>query len=145
MFGAASFRVHCHATEIEEKVKAALIFTCGIADTKRIHIARNEGVYGNRILVFEATLDKKKDVEAFMDRLAQAGVLKAVAGELDGRIDDECVLHLRLDKQDAYEEKLVLVQGGDAISVKVKIKTFPAKKELAKKSLEGFIAKAVPA
>jgi RNA binding exosome subunit len=140
MFGAASFRVHCHATEIEEKVKAALIFASGIADTKRVHIARNEGVYGNRILVFEASLDKRKDVDAFMARLGETGVLKAVAGELDGRIDDECVLHLRLDKQEAYQEKLVVVQGGDAISVKVKIKTFPAKKELAKKALEGFIA-----
>jgi len=48
---------------------------------------------------------------------------------LEYRIDDQNFLHIRIDKQEAYMGKLRIVEGGDAIAMKVKVISYPAKKE----------------
>jgi RNA binding exosome subunit len=45
--------------------------------------------------------------------------------EMPDRLDDEQLFHMRFDKQAAFLGKLVLVSSSDAITVKVKIATYP--------------------
>ena len=51
--------------------------------------------------------------------------------DLESKIDDKGNWFLRFDKSDAFDEKLTILDSGDAIHLKIKIAAFPAKKEIA--------------
>ena len=57
--------------------------------------------------------------------------LSRLKNELHERIDDDCRLHIRFDKQAAYEGKVQLAITTDAIAAEIKIKAYPAKRENA--------------
>jgi len=47
------------------------------------------------------------------------------------RIDDECCLHIRFDKQEAYKGIVKLAATPDTIAARIKLKAYPAKLEKA--------------
>ena len=51
--------------------------------------------------------------------------------ELDTRIDDDCCLHIRFDKQAAYNGIVQLATTTDTIAAEIKLKAFPARRENA--------------
>jgi RNA binding exosome subunit len=141
MFGNSNFRAHCHATEVRGRVQKALMFVMGVDDAEGITVTKNEGFFGNKIHVLEGTIRKRKEVKAFLARLNDIGILEKVMEELDQRMDDDCFLHMRFGKQEAYREELVLVRGGDAVSVRVKVSAHPARTEKAKENMREFYRK----
>jgi len=77
--------------------------------------SRVEGHYGNEIVLLEAKVTNKRDVRCFVDLLCDrltAGDLARLRSELGERVDDECVLHIRFDKQEAFRGRLALARGG---------------------------------
>ena len=115
---------YCHATEVEERVARALgVAVSGGAASRELL----EGQFGNSMVVLSLRLDRAEDIRATWRRWAGAGVLRGLEPKLDARLDDEAVLHFRLDKQDAAAGSLSLLRGGDAIDVQVKLRAYPAK------------------
>jgi hypothetical protein len=49
--------------------------------------------------------------------------------ELEQRIDEDGFFYIRVDKQQAYLGELKLISGGDGIVLKVKITTYPLKRD----------------
>lgn len=134
-------RALVHATEDEPRVQATLLWLAAQdGDPKayaRIQRQRTKGHYGNEILVLETTL-KKRDAEAALARiLGDEGVRQAVADSLLRRLDEENVLHMRLDKQAAVQRRLALGEGSDAVVVTAK--AVHAKDETPAKSWAAFL------
>lgn len=130
MFVSARFRTYSHATEDEDRVKQALRLLTGASD-KEIKVTINRGYHGNEIRVLETRFRKGPKLTNFLERLVENGIYERLEDELETRLDDECVLYLRFDKQEAYQGRWVLHQGEDTIQVKAKVQSFPAKPKKA--------------
>jgi len=126
-FHSLSFRTFSQATEDEQKVVQALRFASGAGAVER---SVSEGYHGNKIVILESTITSRKKIDSFFARLSKDDIERILA-TLDPRVDEECALFFRLDKQEAYLEKLVLTAGDDVISVRAKIECYPKRRENA--------------
>ena len=133
---AISLRCISHATEDLEKVKKAMAFIAGRTDLK---ITRTKGYHGNEINILTLTIKKSKEIESFWYRMLDVGVVNIIAPELDKIVDEECIMHLRFDKQEAYQERIAFTTGGDAIVIHMKILSYPRRKSEALKNFKNFI------
>ena len=120
-------RTICHATEDIAKVEQALRTVVGDAPIER---SRTEGHFGNAIEVLESTLKDEDLIMGVLERMTDED-LANVGTTLAMRTDDACQVFIRLDKQRAYHEELRLSDGEDVVAVRIKVRAFPAKPELA--------------
>jgi RNA binding exosome subunit len=125
-----TFRASVQATESDGRVKTALslfLFDNEINETK------TEGHFGNPITLLQGQI-KGKECTRSID-LIKSGLLELelirLRNERCERIDDECCLHIRFDKQAALEGKVRLAKTTDSISAKIKLKAYPAHYEKA--------------
>lgn len=132
-FTCVNFRVYSHATENEKSVREALRFVSG---TDSIEKRTAKGCHGNPIIVMEAEIKKSMEVKAFFSGLKKHGLMEKILDEVESRIDENNNFYLRFDKQKAFFQKYELVKHDDVISVKGKIKCFPANKRNAVKTME---------
>ncbi len=142
-------RVNAHSTEDKSRVRNALDFfllnsiskskirdgnTDDIVETTNV-----EGYYKNPISTLSANITRKQDCLAFA-RFVQENMhpqdVELLRSEMPDRLDDDQLFHFRLDKQAAYLNKVKLTSSSDAITVKVKIATFPKNREQAGKIVE---------
>lgn len=123
-------RALCHATEDPDKVKRAMANAFG--NHAEIKVSETEGVHGNKIIVLETSLESADQIADFIARLDKAD-LEVVAESAASRIDEHCNLFFRLDKQLAFHEKIKLTAGDDAIAIRLRLKAFPSKTEVAVK------------
>lgn len=118
--------MHCHATEDETRVLAALDAACPDGPPTREAL---EGHFGNPIVRLTRRVEAPGAIRTTWERWRAAGVQDAIAKDVDGRVDDEGILHLRLDKQAAYRGTMSLAREEDAIDLRVRLKAYPAKPE----------------
>jgi len=130
-----------HATEDPSRVESALRLF--IPEDCKISTSKTKGHFGNPITVFTAKLEKKacKPFVGILKGLP-ADELSRLKKELAQRVDDECNFHVRLDKQLAYNGIVRLAQTEDAIDIKMKVKTYPSKRDSAIKIMEGLLSNA---
>lgn len=121
------FRAFVHATEDEEKVLSAMKFASGLEEFQRDETV---GHHGNKIVIIDGAQKDKKTVKRFFQSLSSEDLLLMI-DTLDNRLDEEGFIFARLDKQEAYQGKLVLTRSDDAISIRGKVQTYPKKRELA--------------
>ncbi len=123
-------RAIARATESEDRVKTAL--SLFIFDNE-IETIATEGHFGNRITILNARL-KGKDCNRFID-IVKSGLsepdLQRLQSELYDRVDDECVLHIRFDKQTAYGGTVKIASSADSIMAEIKLRAYPARPENA--------------
>ena len=97
-----------------------------------IEVTDATGHYGNPLKFLEVRLTKKREIEEFLkyffSSLSRDDV-RYLLETLEERVDEEGVLHLRIDKQKAYLGEMRIVEGGDAVVVRIKIVTYPARRE----------------
>src|SRR3989442_10222059 len=117
-------RTHCHATEEEERVAAALLFAVPEGETSREDL---EGHFRNPLVRLTRRVVKRPGIRAVWERWSAAGVPAAIARDVEARLDEEGVLHFRLDKQAAFLERLELAHDSDPIDVRLKLIAYPAK------------------
>lgn len=135
-FHSLSFRAFAQATEDDERVAEALRFASAAKEVER---QSSDGFHGNRIVILEAKLRSKREMEAFFRRLKKDEVA-LLLNTLEKRVDEDCTFFLRLDKQKAYLGELALTDQDDVISVKGKIKSYPKRREAALEATRDFLA-----
>ncbi len=133
-------RAHCQATEEEGRVVRALEAVV-VGGTPARQVV--EGQFGNPIVMLTRRLDAREDVEATWSRWRDAGLPDALSRNLDSRIDGNAILHLRVDKQEAYGGRLCLARDSDAIDIQVKVEAYPSKpaavRQAARALLQGVV------
>jgi len=128
MFHSVELRAYCHATEDEASVERAVRT---LRPDGEIKVDKLEGHHGNPLLMMTCRIEGKDDIHAFWHRLKDAGAIPAVLQALEERVDDEAVLHLRVDKQRAHAGAIEIAQHDDVIVVRAKVIAHPAKKSTA--------------
>jgi len=131
-----NLRVFCHATEERSKVKQALEF---LLPGGTLTESQTEGHHGNPIVIYEMKTGKRSDANKFWKGIRESVSREELVDGIEARIDKDCVLYLRLDKQKAYLGKTEMVKHEDVIAVSSKIESHPKKRETAiKNALEFF-------
>ncbi|MCK5024700.1 MAG: hypothetical protein KAR56_03695 [Thermoplasmata archaeon] len=125
-------RAIAQATEMEERVEAAMLYVSGMEE---VPATRIEGHFSNPLTIFEVELTKTRDVKKFLQILKDAGMLIILMKKIEMRLDENCVFHFRLDKQKAYAEELALADSKDIIDVSMKVAAYPARRDIAKEAL----------
>jgi hypothetical protein len=133
-------RTSAQATEDPEKVRSALKLLLpppgqlAKKDSITVHETVTTGYHGNSIIVMEAELKQNKDcqyvVDLIREHLGPVGISQ-LAAELPQRVDYDCNLYIRFNKQEAYLGKLMTTIKSDSILVRIKIKAYPARPEKA--------------
>jgi RNA binding exosome subunit len=144
-FRAANISTFAHATEDEKKVLKAL----GVLLPEGVDVSKTKlkGHYGNIIFTLTASTEQRKLVREFWVRITTKlsdGELNMLRAAVPESVDEKCNLHLRFDKQLAYEGELAFTKGGDAIHVRLKLAAYPAKHEVATKLVQELISDMVP-
>ncbi len=118
-----------YSTESREKVSMALSNL--IPFEFEIMVSKARGHYGNPLEFLEVEIKKKREIKEFWNHFIESlGSEREILAEmLDEILDEEGVMRIRVEKQSAYLGKVRLAFGGDAIVIKVKIVTYPAKRE----------------
>ncbi len=118
-----------YSTEDREKVGEAMATLFPFEF--EIMVSEAKGHYGNPLLYLEVEISKKRQIKEFWNHLMEllGEQRRFLINLLEEKIDDQGVLHIRIDKQKAYLGEVELTEGGDAIVVKTKIVTYPAKRE----------------
>ena len=124
-----------YSTEDEDRVTEMFENLIG-TDEYEVDVA--EGEMGNRTLILEAELTKRKDMDGLFDRLGK-DVIEWILDEIEERIDEDCSFFFRLDKQKAMSGEYVIGSGGDVVSFICKVASYPAKRELAIDVLKEYL------
>jgi RNA binding exosome subunit len=147
--GKINFRTYCHATEDPSKVMLALGFLLDDDEIetkfekklKNYKISRTKGHFGNPIDTYEVDLTKSLNIKEFWNNLHSRApaLIDQLITEVPERTDEDCYFHIRFDKQKAFQKLLEFTVHGDCIVAKIKIKAYPAKRDLALKKIEHFL------
>lgn len=123
-------RVHCHATEDEDRVRRALDQVVpGTPEQRQVL----QGQFGNPLVVLTRRVTAGAEVAAAWERWMTAGLIDTIRMTVDGRLDPDGVLHVRVDKQAAYGGILTLATGPDFIDLQAKLKAYPAKADVLRR------------
>ena len=135
-FHYVDLRAFSYATEDVKRVEQALYNL--LPEDVELDRAENAGHHGDRIVVLSARVERADEMRHVLDRLSELEALDRVLGELDERVDDNCALFLRLDKQAAFRGDVRL---GPGITVRTKVEAYPAKKEKAVENARGTLSR----
>lgn len=118
-----------YSTEDPEKVAKAIANI--IPFDFEMSASNATGHFGNPLQFFEVELKKKKELKEFWQNLMEKlGDQKEILLEfVEDIVDEEGVMHIKLNKQSAFLGDYELDFGGDTILIRVKLVTFPAKRE----------------
>jgi RNA binding exosome subunit len=119
-------RAFCYATEDDKRVEQAL--RTYLPEDFEIERATSEGHHGDRILILSTRVENADEMRHVLSKVAELPDSDDLLDELDERVDDNCSLFLRLDKQAAYRGEAEL---GEGITFRAKVEAYPAEKETA--------------
>lgn len=104
-----------------------------------IQTTHTTGHHGNEIVVLEARSSEAHVAEGVFRRLPP-GDLEELKRTSDARVDHSCVFRMRMDKQEAYAGRVRLADSDDAIALRLKVRSYPAKEEVARELVTEFLA-----
>jgi len=136
-FHYVDLRAFCYATEDDKRVEDAL--RTFLPEDFEVERAESEGHFGDRILVLSARVENADGMRHVLSQVAQLPDVDRLLDELDERVDDNCSLFLRFDKQAAARGEVAL---GEGITFRAKVEAYPSKKvkavENAREALAGL-------
>lgn len=125
----------CYATERKELLEETMEVLLGDAD--EFSEDESQGEHGNIMTILEARLTHQRQYRMLFANLGQ-GIRSEILGDLDNRLDDDCVFYLRLDKQKAVQGVYEIAHHGDVIAITGKVQAHPARKEVAVRVMRDF-------
>ena len=132
-------RTYCHTTEEAERDATAHAFAVPEGETSREGL---EGHFGNPLIRLTRRVEKRPAIRAVWSRWVAAGIPAAIARDVEARVDEEGMLHFRLDKQAAFLERLELAHDSDPIDVRLKLIAYPAKPTEVRRVAHAILAEA---
>lgn len=123
-------RAYSRATELVERVTDAILNIHPEDIRKSVEITK-ESVDSHKIgeiVVISATLERKDLCELSFIRIIEGlseQDRKSVKKTLHRRLDDQCILFLRIDKQASFLGETRLAKGSDVISIKIHLRDYP--------------------
>ncbi len=125
-----TLRAIAQATESIDRVKIALSF---FIFGDEIETITTEGHFGNPITVLQIRLRGRECSRFIQDIKVKlpAYEIQRLKNELPNRVDDDCILYIRFDKQAAYGGIMRLATSADTITAEIKLRAFPARRENA--------------
>jgi hypothetical protein len=139
-------RTFVHATEDPEKVLEALetLFPEDLSPKDvEFEMVETEGYFGNPILVIDAEIKRSRNVRKFLENLKNilSEEDKAFLLEnLEEKVDENGTFYIRFDKQKAYLGEIKVLDGEDVIHVRIKVKSFPMKKETVVRAIGEWLS-----
>ena len=130
-------RTYCHSTEDESRVAQAIEFACPGGEMTRELL---EGHFGNSLVRLTRRVDDAKSIRGTWERWNVAGLATAISRDVDARVDEEGILHFRLGKQAAFQGGFELAKDSDSIDVRLKLISYPAKPEQARRVARSIIS-----
>lgn len=133
-------RTFCYSTEKKERVKKAINFF--LSKEQEIIEEKIEGNFGNKYWIFKSEIEKSQRIRNLVNKLKTKLTekqYKELKEKVPDRLDEECNLYLRFDKQKAFSEQLKLIKHGDAVLLRFKVAAYPAKKKNAIEIIRDFL------
>lgn len=123
-------RAYSRATEVLDRVVAAILslYPEKYRELVESESTKVEGQSGDDILIVESTLTDKVGTEATLDYIfGKFGERdhRRLQNSLLRRLDKNCLFFIRIDKQEAFLNNIVLAKGPDVISVQIHIRQYP--------------------
>ena len=109
----------CYATESLIKVSSAISI---LAPGVELSEERKSGYHAVPIVMLSTRMTDGSEMDLFFERLG-TDVIRELLRTIEARVDDERVLHFRLDKQSLVLGKPMLANHGDSIVIKCKLKS----------------------
>lgn len=128
MFHNIKFRAFVYENESIDDITQAIL---NILPEAEIEIEEAEGMLEDKIIILSGTVSKKRYTKTFFNTLLEWTDLDKLNNDLERKIDEKGNWFLRFDKVDALDEIWTILDNGDAIHLKIKIATYPTKKEIA--------------
>ena len=128
MFHNFKFRAFVYENESIDDITQAIL---NILPEAEIEIEEAEGMLEDKIIILSGTVSKKRYTKTFFNTLLEWTDLDKLNNDLERKIDEKGNWFLRFDKVDALDEIWTILDNGDAIHLKIKIATYPTKKEIA--------------
>jgi hypothetical protein len=125
-FHYVDLRAFSYATEDERRVEQAL--RAYLPAEFEIERSETTGHHGDRIVVLSARVENADGIRTVLSKLAELPDIDTVIEQLDERVDDNCSLFVRLDKQAAFRDEARL---GEGITLRAKVEAYPAEKAAA--------------
>jgi RNA binding exosome subunit len=119
-------RTFCYETEDRRRVEQAL--RRFLPEDTEIEREETEGHHGDRILVFSVRVERADEMRHVLAQVQEGIDRDRLLAEVDDRVDEDCSLHLHLDKQAAYRDE---VQFGDGVALRAKVEAYPAERVAA--------------
>ena len=123
-------RAHSRATEVSDRVIEAILnlYPEKFRELVKLESTKVEGQSGDDILIVASKLKDKVGCETTLDYIF--GKLderdrRHLSNSLARRIDSNCLFFVRIDKQAAFLDEIVLEKGPDVIIVKIHIRQYP--------------------
>ncbi|MGD2200681.1 MAG: RNA-binding domain-containing protein [Candidatus Bathyarchaeota archaeon] len=119
------FTVFTHATEDEDKVERALrnVIPEGTPNV-RFKSQTFSGYFKDSITLITATIKRREAAEVLNSTITNLNTLdrERLLDELNERVDDSSNLYIRLDKQKAYQRRLVMEETDP---IRIKFRFYP--------------------
>lgn len=130
------------ASGLEDEYIHAAALSWITGDDELVEIERMNSFHGSPIHVVTAEIKRRTKATKSLARLGSE-VLESLKSELDSRLDEENVLHIRLDLLDLLSGKITLTFPGDRPTIKgrAKLEVYPGNEaiEIASSTLEKAI------
>lgn len=114
-----------HATEDLEKVAQAMVASCPEDFPQKVQTLRVKGYHGNEIIICRLAANGRHYAERFVDHFWESlgdSDRKVLFAGLDECLDSAGNLHLRIDKQKAWEGQVIL-GGEDHVKVEISFRS----------------------
>ncbi|WP_407453777.1 RNA-binding protein [Methanobrevibacter sp.] len=122
------FRAFVYENESVDDISQAIL---NLLPEAEIEAEEAEGLLEDKIIILSGVVSKKRYTKTFFNKLMESVDLEKLNNDLERKMDEKGNWFLRFDKSDALDEKLTILDKGDAIHLKIKIAAFPAKKQIA--------------
>jgi len=131
---AHNIRIRVFTKDNEEQIRKRLI---ELIPSKKTKVERTvaRGLENDKIIIYQAVIKNNADINKFLNKIKEP----IRTGNIEERIDDQCNLYLRLDKEAMLRNKLKLTYGGNCFHIRIAIAAYPAKKEKALKIIKEFL------
>ena len=133
------------ASGLEDEYIHAAALSWLVGDDDAIEIERMNSYHGSAIHIVSAELKRRGQATKSLARLG-GSVLSQLKNELDSRMDDDNVIHIRLDLLELLAGRISLTVPGDRPTVKgrAKLEVYPGNEpmDVAAETLEDAISAA---